>query len=498
MPQIRQYENTGQVGGSVNTQRASGEDFGAGIGRSIQTVGAQVNKFGDILQKREDQNDISELHKNIAQAQDELGSAYQEEYQKGTLDHDAFMDKVQDTLQSVGDSVKTRVGSLRFQQLEAQTKLHFSQQSQSGQAVLAGVKAVNNFKVAADARSGAVLKNPNSFETLLTQQNQEIDDMVATKGLPAVEADKLKREAMDKLAFGAVRGIITLSPEQAEKELQDGKWDPYMGEASQYRAGVEIERAKRANLIEEERKQRLQEKAEKAVHEKTMSSYISALNTDGGSLSAKQIIDDLNSGKINSQGAEHALRLIRDDATNKKLQSDPEVLRDLYQQIILPDGDPNKLTDVNKLDAHGMIDISLSDLDRLHKVMLDRGTERGEAEAHLKKSFFEDGFNNIAKPDPVTKMPDPKGYDLYRSWEASVWDEYLKQKTGGKSTRQLLSPDSPDYIGKKYPFSAYQRSVQEVIGDTVKKLQKDSQKDIPKNPRKEGESIDAYLKRIGK
>lgn len=70
MPKIQEYFSQARAGGGLLTRRATGEDFGAGIGRALGQVAGAVREVGAIQEQREDRQGAYELKKErIRQAE---------------------------------------------------------------------------------------------------------------------------------------------------------------------------------------------------------------------------------------------------------------------------------------------------------------------------------------------------------------------------------------------------------------------------------------------
>lgn len=471
MPEIKSYESQIGAAGPVNVQRATGEDFGSASGEGMQKFGQNVGQLGVILHQRDVQNDVADLHANMADAQNRLELQRQDQLQKGTLNHDDFMEDVGNEMDSIQQNVSTREGRLRYEEMAAETNLHFSGRAALGQAEIAGAKAVSDFKMGSNNRSSVVMNDPTAFDLQLKQQNDAIDDMVQSHGLSAVKSDELRRNGNDQLAIAKILGIAKFSPALAQKELDSGKYDKYFGEGTEYRLQMRIDKFQRAQDIADERQKKLIKEAADALQEKTMAGYVAQANTQGQDLDPKQIIEDLNSGKIDSAAAEHALRLAKQGAEDKKLKSDPTVFNDLAHRLTLPDGDPAKITDDAEINSHIGKDISAQDSSVLYNLLAERHTPQGEADAAVQKTFFESKRSQIVKGLPG--MPDPEGMKIFQDVQSQSYQYALKAAQNGKTKMQIWSPiidgkSNPDYVGNH--VHTPQRSMEDIMKSTLDRL----------------------------
>lgn len=450
--------------GPVATQSATGGDFGAGVGEAVQNIGNKVEGAGVVVSDIAKQQDIAEMNASFADAKDKLGLQYKDQLQKGTLNHDQFMQSVGDQMDAIGSGVNTPYGQLRFQQLKAQTQLEFSQQAQMGQAHLAGEQAVQSLKLFTDKNSSYLENNPQGFQNALLQKDAYIDDLIANHGLPAEKASELKTAVMTEFAKGAVRGLMQINPTEAKKELDQGKWDNYMNADVKYKMDVETDRYMRAREIEDERRQKLAEKAADARQEAAKEGLLQKLYSDGLSTD-----DILKNHDLDEGAKEHMLSLLK-TKNEDKIVTDNSTTRMLFNQIHLPDGDPNKFIhsqdDLNKYYGNGSINDAA--LKNLRGEFVGKGTIAGQADAQLSKAFESMAYNQLAKPDPTTHLPDPQGMQNYSLW----LNDYMAKKqtalANGKRMTDLTDPKSPDYLGNN--FSQYQRTPEQIISDMANKM----------------------------
>ena len=464
MPEIRQYAPQSSPIGAVSNQAATGQDFGAGIGEAQQQLGQQIEKAGQVVNDIATQKDVASMNANLATAKDRLGLLYKDQLQKGTLDHNSFMQYVGDQMDSVQDGVNTPYGQQRFNQLKAQTQLEFSQQAQVGEAQLTGEQAVQNLKLFTDKNSSYLENNPLGFQNALKQKDDYIDDLVANHGLPAEKASELKTAVMTEFAKGAVRGLMQTNPQEAKAELDSGKWDPYMNADVKYKMDVETDRYQRAQETEAARRQKLAQDAADARQEAAKESMLQKLYGDGLST------DDILKSKDLDEGAkEHMLSLIK-TRNEDKIVTDNSTTRTLFNQIHLADDDPNKYIktqdDLNKYVVNGSINFDALKL--LRGEFVGKGTIQGDADAKATKAFENMAFQAIAKPDPTTHLPDPQGAANYQSWLTDYLQKKQNGLANGKKMSDMTDPKSPDYLGNN--FSQYQRTPEQIINDMAAKM----------------------------
>lgn len=503
MPKITTYERQVEAAGPVNLEKATASDFGGGVAEQLKGFGNVLNQGADIVQKRQEQDDISELNVKFSQAHAEWSKSYNEQLQAGTLNTEEFTKNFSEYMDTIGESVQTRKGQQYFNAASAELKGDFLVKAQAGQAELAGARAKDNYMKTLSNGSSALLNDPSSFDLTMKMQNAGIDNLVATGGLPAKAAGELKQHTSTELAKASVRGWINLDPEGAKKQLSEGQWDGYIDGQLKHRLLGEADQAVRARAIDDERFKRQQQEALQKAQISTQNDFLQRMAED--KLTTKEILNS-NLDPFGSGSKQQFLNLMEEQAKAKaeKIKTDPNVYISLWDQIHLPDGDPQKLTNENDLNKYFGRGLTITDLNNLRAEIQGKKTIAGSVESDLKKGLVDIAKGKLTRSNPLTGIRDPIGDEQLQKFMVGFEVEYQKKRKEGKTAQQLLSPDSPDYLGKS--LNQYVRSSKQIIQDMVKMnasstkggLATPGPKAVPVEPRKEGESAADYLKRIGK
>lgn len=464
MPQIKQYNQQIDASGPTTVPQANGNTFGAGVAQEISHLGENLTNTGMVLQQRANQEDISELNTRMARAQADITVDYQKQLQEGTLETKDFMDSVGEKMDAVQQGVNTPSGRQSFTRANAELHAHFLEKAFAGQAQIAGEKAKSNHIESLTDRSSTVYGDPSQFELSLKQQYDTVDSLVATGGLSAKDAPKLKREDAVKLAMSAAEGSIRLNPDVAEQAImKDGIYDEYLtGQQKDALLGT-IRQERNGRLAEDERLRRQQEKILKEQQTQTQNQFLDKLQA--GELSWNDVKSS-NLDPFGSGSKETFIQLMKTKNADRAAHSDPYVFRDVFSRVHLPAGDPKRITDENELNQYFIKgQISLPDLKSLRGEITDKGTIEGDVNSTLKKNFTDMAFNSIAKPDPTTKIADPEGAKNYQRWLSGMLPRYQKAIAAGKNPADLFNPDNPEYLGKDIP--QFQRSLDQIIKSQI-------------------------------
>lgn len=190
---------------------------------------------------------------------------------------------------------------------------------------------------------------------------------------------------------------------------------------------------------------------------------------------------------------------------------DSATFQSLFDRIHLPDGDPNKITDPNMLNAyfgHGIGTIPT--LDRLRSEITMRNTPDGQIESDLKKGVYDAAKAALVKGSPISGFSDPNdfvGREQLQKYSAWFDRAYKDGRVNGKSMYDLLDPSSKDYLGGKNieQFRISDEARMHMQIDKIRASQAPSaQPSAPsvKAPvkilsRVPGETPEQYLKRVG-
>ena len=138
---------------------------------------------------------------------------------------------------------------------------------------------------------------------------------------------------------------------------------------------------------------------------------------------------------------------------------------DAFKAINAPADTPGRITSVTQLQGMVGKDITVAGYDKLVKALTDSGTPEGAGEKDMKKAFFEAAKSQISGKNDFVGIRDPRGEMLFSQFLTVAEPLYEKLRSEGKSPVQLLSEDSPDYIGKMIP--QFKRPISQMMADMV-------------------------------
>jgi len=228
--------------------------------------------------------------------------------------------------------------------------------------------------------------------------------------------------------------------------------DPYLIDHPQaqqeaFAHATKMYEVEHGQAADEERARKLEEQARKQANDGAEDAILRNIWSDHPTVTQMDIV---NNKALTPQGIERMISQLNTAAQGRGMDKTlgPGFL-EVFRAIHADPGDPGRITDPNKLVPLVGKQLTLPGYERAVKMIQERGTPEGDAEAQMKKQFFE----HVAKPqitfeNEELKIPDPKGQDRYLKFQAAAFAAYDEGKKAGKTPQQLLNPESPDYIGK--------------------------------------------------
>lgn len=475
MPVIREYQRQTSAPGPINQPGYTADQFGAQQGRALESLGAATMGAADVVAKRLDQENTSDVTQKLTKANADLAMDLQNTIRTAEPgDKKVFEEynkRVEDTLGKIGEEASTISARNFYGEASARIKGQLSQTAASGQAELAGIKAVTDYTDTLNNLSSATLADPSSVGLQRELHKQAINNLVATGQLPRHKAIELEKNGDTAIAKSSIRGWTQLDPEYAKKKLKSGEFDNELGAEGKIQLFGEIEQAVRAKEIDAERRRAQQERVVKQQQQQTQNDFLVQMTE--GKLDTKTILNS-NLEAFGSGSKEQFLNMMKvANSPEERLKTNGNVMVDLYTRIHLPDGDPNKLVDENELNKFFGNGLSMVDLNRLRDEMQGKQTDAGRIESDLKNQVMEIAKGKLTKSNPLTGFKDPVGDEQMQRFMVFFFEEYKARRAKGESAVELLSPDSPKYLGKN--IAQYVRTPQQIMRDLAPKRQAPTQ-----------------------
>lgn len=495
MPRIKEYSPSIKAAQPQTLRRATAADFGDYSG--FEAAGAGLQDFGSSVQKANGRAEVSDLYAKMSEAHSQFTIDLQDQLKTADPNDKEFAQnftqKYDDYMSKISSNVSTEAGREYFARTSAAYKAHFYETAAVGQSHLAGEKAVTDYQSSLNSLSSALVSDPSSFQAL----KQQHDDFLDSGAVPAEAAIKLKLTGGEHLAKSAIQGWINLNPEYAKEQISQGAWDKEISGDVKVQMLAHADQGIRAQEVEQERAKRKQQEAIALAQQKTQNDFLQKMVD--GSLSSKEILAS-NLDPFGSGSKEQFIKLQEAGNQGFGKKSDPSTVKNLFDRIHLPDGDPNKLIDENQLNTYVSAgNLSFADLNLMRGEMLNKKTEQGAIESQMKKRVFDMAEAKLVKKDPMTGLGDPLGQTLMLQFMRQSYLDEQSAKKAGVSAVDMYDPKNPNFIGRSLPN--FQRTQQDVIKSIVG-ANKSPDSVVPPPPpadpermRKPGESIGAWRER---
>jgi hypothetical protein len=230
------------------------------------------------------------------------------------------------------------------------------------------------------------------------------------------------------------------------------------------------ERVKGSQLLELNRQDMLAKRQRDMVSEQAESDIRKRLVSDDPNISLKDIVtNDSLTREAQDRLIHFSQALVKPEAPAKVSS---RTTTDLLDRIRLPEGDPNKITDLNPIyDQFIKGNLTKADFQFVTKEFQTARTPEGDNFLQRKKIFIDGIRAKIDKSNPL--MIDGIDAGGKQSLYVFEWDldkKIEQYRKDGKNPYDLLDPAKPDYMGKPQALEPYQKTLTQSIRDRVKAL----------------------------
>jgi len=505
MPLIRSYTRQISAPGDQGFEKISGAELGGATSRALGQFGSAVSGIAKRIEKRQEQQELSDTTTKMAQANNALASDLQNVVKTTTpgdrKPFEAYNKRVDESLANIGNDLSSRNAKNYHALNSERIKGHLVRSSVQHQSESAGIKAVTDYTNSINAYSSTVLSDPSSLDLQKQLHREGVDQLILSGQIPTSKGHELKAQGDRRISKNAVRGWIRLNPDFAKEKLKSGEFDEDLGGEAKIQMFAEADQAIRGKEIEAERRRKEDERVKRAKQTETQNKFVSSMSE--GSLTSKDILES-NLDPFGSGSKEQFLRLIqaKGGGAAGPPKTSSRVFTNLFNRIHLNPEDPNAIRDENDLNAFVGKGLSFPDMQKLRKEIQGFGTVAGADEKALKTNFLTIAKSALVKGDTLSGIKDPVGDEQLQKFLGVYLDEYNRLRKEGKSAQELLNPTSKDYLG--HMLEPFRRSPQQIMKDiasgftrkTPEQIETERQAQPEKPVRKQGESSVEFLERL--
>lgn len=478
MPRIKEYTPQVEASGAIGGRAATAEDFGSAVDQGLGTFGAGVEKLGEVIQKNEEQVDVSNAHAKLSQLfanktielKEKLRTAKPGEI--GTLAQD-FNEKLKDEMSQMGGDLATNKGKLFFNRQSAEVQRHLFTSAVAGQVELRGKQAAANYDTALGNYETAIYNDPNAAGPAKVMLDSLLQDYVAGGG-DAKNIPELRAKGLENLTAKEVQARALVNPTYTHQLLSSGTWDKDLSGETKAKLVDFTEQSLRAQQNYQKYQQKAKDDADKEAISATQNDFLQ--KAIDGKLTNETIMKS-NLEVFGSGSKDTFINLL----ASKKLETDSSVFNSLLDRIRLPDGDPKKLIDDEELWARLNNGVSEKDVKNLIAIKEQRGTDKGKIEARM-MSEVENLGNSLTKSNSLTGQQDPDGDKSKKQWHDFVRDAYEAERSKGVSQFDLLNSRGSKYLGSY--IDQFKKSPEEVLKSMLGSEKYGPQEPLPSTEKK--------------
>lgn len=441
MPILQNYTAQIAPGPIAGGRRATGEDFGGGIGEAVSGLGDTGRKVSAELELRQQED---ETRKALVTST-ELRAKYAKELDEATLsgaDLAPIRERMQADYAKIGEGFATRKGADAVAVYSANANLMFDEQANRidvqravTTARLDGSKFLNN-------AAALIQSNP----LYLKAAEQDADALASTfSGIPAHMRAALADDLKKDLNMAAAVSSARVDPEGTRKKLEAGEWNlsPEQRNMAINSADTEM-RAKRADEsyqrgVEKERRQEANDKARDDLFKGIMS----------GTARRRDIMDNPD---LTPATREHMINVLEQrgrELSSGAVKTDPITERNLWMAINAPDGTPGKIYTADPIfEAVKAGKMSTDAANRMLSQLAGQKDENGRTIGQ-KLNGLSSTVGRALSQDPQFAAQPALVAQIQLDFQARVQQKADDLRKAGKDPTEIFNPDSKEYVGRK-------------------------------------------------
>lgn len=451
MPELNPNLSQVEAGGAVGGVSPNLEAIGA-LGRGVERFGQDLSQTGEVIHKKVAQEEVSNVYADMATAREKWTDNLQEAARTGQLDTEDFKQKLQDDIQPMGDNLSTSEGRNFFTRQQARLQGYMLQKATHVKASITANQTVDDVTTAVNTMSNTALKDPLQFPDLIDKNEEAIQSFVDSGSLPAVQADKFRREMNAKIADGAAKGWAQMDPGKdasgkpnpnfltqmlAHRDANgQGPFDQYLDadHISQLQNYAKAQDSARHTA--EEQSIRLTNEAETKRQNAVLTQVV------------PQIFDntfkatDIPKLNLPLPKAMEVLGAMNRVANEENPKRDPRLMNQLAQDI-----NTGKINDEGQLLPHVGNGLDPAGYKTLRSMLAD--TPEGEANKTNRSMLLKVAESRLVKGNAAMGMKDPDGEQNLFNFTVALQQQEAQLRQSGKSPMDLYNPNAKSYFGNQ-------------------------------------------------
>jgi hypothetical protein len=232
-------------------------------------------------------------------------------------------------------------------------------------------------------------------------------------------------------------------------------------------------------VLDEEREQRVAKQAEQQKVEHRTNDIYKDVYSDNPQITVQQIaVDPAFAG--NPERRKQMIELVTNPpGTGLPPSQSYNTALGLINRIRLPDGDPDKITDIGQI-YDQMRNMNRADFEFARKEFDQIRTPGGEMFNRRKGDFVKSITPQIDKSNPIMGTIDQTGREELYKFEWKLDRKIEEYRQAGKNPSDLLDPSKPEYMGKPEVVGEFQKPLTQSLREHAERLR--AQQSAPAAP----------------
>lgn len=476
MPRIAEYGQQTSAASEIGGRRASADDvfaLGPELGRSVGQV-------ADVMQDAADRQEVSDVQAKLAKARADWTVAMHERAQTSSPGDPTFAPKFNEDfskyLGEIEGKLQTKNGQMAFRKGAGELAAHFVEKAGVYQAQAMGAKAVQDYKVALNARQTELLSDFTQFQPLLNAALADINDPAGPyANMPAAKREELIIQTKMDLSKSAVQGMIQSgAPELAKKQLADGKWDAYLDADTKKALIDNAQVGINAKDSAAERQRMLEERERRDRQDVTMSKMLARVidpKNNGGGLSDREILADPELTAAQKQHMiDYKFRRARELQSASSERANPGKVRELLLQVHAAVDDPRKTFNTdNIMEAYRKGEVTTPEMTFLRREveqMRDGNSSPFQRQVQAARNAV---YTSITRSTLGAVQPELAADAAYR-FNADLEQQIAAKRAKNEDPRSLLDPTSKDYALKPERIQSFLTPARDAVAGEAARI----------------------------
>lgn len=447
------------------------------FGRGIEEFGRSVTDAGNILHQRQTQAETSDAYASVAEQRANMMIRVQQETADGTLDTSKVKEEYQAWQEKQFDSYNTTGGKDAFTRASSRAGGSILQTAARGQAIVAGNRAKDNLTSLSNVNSNLAEQDPRQFADLHESQVEAIQAQVEAGALTQPQAEQIKKAMSVELAKGAFRGYMRSDADNIKAAViaSGDKVDPNTPRLNTALAA--LDHGLFDSYLDSDHKEALRRElrgnqaAAQAAGKVAIGQRQAAVDAQGevfksdayekirvGQYDPASAVKAFRAGTITSE-EQLKLNHLSEESVKAQSATNPTVKNDLMRRVLLPDNDPQKISDpmqVAFMVGNGLSHRDFQDITQTIK-MIPGNRVNSFNEASLQKVAAQ----RIGKDDPDSQYK----LMLFNNEVQQAKSNALK---AGEPIGPLFDPNSLKFLGNS--VQKYISSPQQILQAQVARM----------------------------